>query len=178
MKPRITAEKLREVLHYDPETGIFTWLVSTSNRVKVGQRAGTLVKTARGGPRRNIKVLGRLYKEHHLAWLYVHGVWPEMLDHKDGNGTHNWIENLRPCTLGQNNANRKLDRRSNSGYKGVVLHKVSGRWRAYIRSNGNMTSLGYFDTPELAHAAYCKAADMLHGEFSNHGTHKCATANT
>jgi hypothetical protein len=172
--PHITQAKLREVLHYDPETGVFTWLKSTGQRAVVGARAGTQNPDGY----RYISVFCKTYKESRLAWLYVHGWLPPVVDHEDGVGNHNWIKNLRACTQVNNAANSKIRVTNKSGFKGVYWNKKGSAWETTICAEGKRTYLGRFDTPELAHEFRCLAADMLHGEFSNHGTHKCAHADT
>lgn len=92
------------------------------------------------------------------------------VDHIDGNGLNNQRSNLRTCTGSENMRNRGAASHNKSGFKGVTWHKKGGHWRATIRLNGKYTHLGYFDTPAEAHAAYCKAADELHGEFANYGS--------
>ena len=87
-------------------------------------------------------------------------------DHDDLNTLNNQKYNLRPCTRAQNMQNTVVKSNSSSGLKGVVLHKKSGLWMARIRANGKQILLGYFKTAELGHAAYCKAATELHGEFA------------
>jgi hypothetical protein len=171
MVKHITAEKLREVLHYDPETGIFTWLV-TRGKMNAGDRAGTEQKGYR-----SIKIFGRLYREARLAWFYVHGEWPKIAEHEDGDGLNNRIRNIRDSTQAQNVRNTKKKTNNKSGFKGVCFRKDIQKWGASIQTDGKQKHLGYFETPEDAHEFYCLAADMLHGEFSNHGIHKCAPAN-
>lgn len=158
-KPALTAERVRELLHYDPETGVFTWRVSGRGPAKVGSIAGT-IHTSKGY--RNIWVGGN-YKAHRLAWLYVHGVWPEgQIDHINHIKDDNRIANLREVTNGQNMQNRPHQRNSPSGFKGVLGRTRSGRWPAKIAANGKQYWLGMFDSPEQAYAAYCEAAARLH----------------
>lgn len=90
----------------------------------------------------------------------------QLVDHKDGNGLNNSRSNLRPCTYSQNQWNRKLNKNSTSGFKGVSFYKPSGRWLACIRANKEYIHLGYFDTPEEASLAYYEAAIYLHGNFA------------
>lgn len=172
--PHITAEKLREVLHYDPETGVFTWRVNISLKVKAGDIAGS----GHCGGYIEIGIFDRSYLAHRLAWLYVHGELPRKVDHDDGNKQNNRIRNLRKCTSAQNMANRRVSRSSKSGLKGVSWSKSNRKWVAFIGFEGKKRYLGGFDTPEIAYEAYCRAADEIHGEFANHGIHKCAHANT
>jgi len=156
----LTAERLRELLHYDPETGVFIWLVSTNGRIRVGDVAGHL--TAAGY--RRIKIDGRCYFSQRLAWLYVHGVFPfNQSDHRNGQRDDNRLCNLRDVDHSGNMQNRRRAHLQNkSGFLGVSLDKQRGKWTAIIQANGKKRNLGRFTSPELAHAAYLKAKRELH----------------
>ncbi len=91
----------------------------------------------------------------------------EQIDHIDGNGLHDWRENLRIATFTENRWNVKANIRNTSGFKGVTLDKRYGKWNAAIRANGKRYYLGMFGTAEAAHAAYVAAAKEKHGEFAN-----------
>lgn len=157
----LTPERLREVLHYDPDTGVFTWRSGPAQ----GRVAGWLETGPRTGYIR-IEIDGRAYMAHRLAYLYVTGEWPSRLDHIDNDKTNNRFANLRIATASQNAANRRKPRNNSSGYKGVSFYKKTGKWVAYIRHNYRHKTLGYFDTPEAAHAAYCAAAQRFFGEYA------------
>lgn len=102
---------------------------------------------------------------HQLAWLYVNGTWPpSQIDHIDGDGLNNKIENLRLANSAQNNSNRSFN--GAVGFKGVYWNKSGKAYRAQIQINGRRIYLGSFATPEEAHEAYVKAAKELHGEFA------------
>jgi hypothetical protein len=90
-------------------------------------------------------------------------------DHIKGIGVDNRRSNLRLATHAQNLMNRPQNSSNTSGYKGVSFNKHAKKWRAGITALGKTVCLGYFDTPELAYAAYCAAARELHGEFFNPG---------
>lgn len=154
----LTAARLRELLHYDPLTGAFTWRVNRGRLAKAGDVAGSPHSDGYVG----IKVDGRLYLAHRLACLYVTGVWPaDKLDHMvSGPGCNAW-KNLRPATHAQNMQNQRKARRDNkSGFLGVSPKR--GRWVASIQVDHKSRHLGYFDSPELAHAAYLEAKARLH----------------
>ena len=158
----LTHAELIRLLRYDPETGVFTWRVRRSNRVKAGDIAGSV---ARRGHLFyvEIRIHGRLYLAHRLAHFYMTGEWPEdEIDHEDGDGLHNRWLNLRPATHAQNAQNSKPKR---NGLKGVYLHKASGLWHARITANGKTESLGYFLSEVASHSAYKIASKRLHGEF-------------
>lgn len=144
----VTANRLRKLLDYNPDTGIFVWKLATTNRVKAGDAAGS--RGSDGYIR--IGVCGRIYKAHRLAWLYVHGDWPKMeLDHINGIKTDNRIGNLRDVTRSVNARNlHRAQRNSASGVLGVSLHKATGLWRAYKHRR----YLGYFKTVDAAKAAW------------------------
>ncbi len=157
-RQELTAEYLRSVLDYNPDTGIFTRKVSTSNRVKVGDVAGC--SNGRGYLR--IQVQSRDYQAHRLAWLYVNGEWPkDQLDHINRVRTDNRISNLRDVTQKQNQQNRSTNSDSTSGHPGVYWHKQSSKWRAQITHNKKNIHLGCFNTIEEAIAAR-KAAEKLY----------------
>lgn len=163
----LTAEKVRELLHYDPETGVLTRAIRTSNRVKTGAEAGTIHEVKAGQFYRYVCIGGRKYPAHRLAWLHFHGEWPEkQIDHKDGNGLNNRIANLRLASQTLNNANTKRRVDNASGAKGVCWSKRQGQWRAYIRSNGRQKHLGYFATVREAAEAYRRASVKLFGDFA------------
>lgn len=90
----------------------------------------------------------------------------ELTDHINMNKLDNRRENLRIATHSQNGQNQGLRPDNTSGFKGVSWYKKTSKWTASIYIYGRRKYLGYFDTPELAHAAYCKAAKELHGEFA------------
>lgn len=146
----LTAEKLRELLHYDPETGVFTRKVSTSNNVKTGDIAGRLVSD--GYIR--VKVRNIDYYAHRLAWFYVYGTWPkDQIDHINRDRADNRITNLRDVSCEQNHQNRSKSSNNMSGYPGVYWNKRRGKWRAHIKHSQNNVHLGYFETIEEAVAA-------------------------
>lgn len=90
----------------------------------------------------------------------------ELVDHVDGNKLNNSRANLRICTSSQNGMNRRRSGANTSGYKGVFWNKKDSKWEAQIKMNKVKHFLGYFDDPKEAHAAYCKAATELFGEFA------------
>ena len=154
----LTAEYLRSILHYDPETGIFTRKVSTSNRVKVGDIAGC----QDGLGYLLIRVCSRLHKAHRLAWLYINGSWPtDQIDHINRIRTDNRIANLRDVSHKQNHQNKSTQSNNTSGHPGVCWNKRDSKWVAKITHNYKHISLGYFATIEEALSAR-KAAEKLY----------------
>lgn len=105
---------------------------------------------------------------HRVVWELVNGpIPPKMeIDHIDGNRQNNDIANLRLATHSNNKWNTTKRSNNTSGFKGVTWFGRTKKWHARIRCHGKNTSLGYHNTPEEAHAAYCKAASELHGQFA------------
>jgi len=162
----LTAERLRELLHYESGTGKFTWRV---NRCKVhaGDVAGSLNKSLGCVM---ISVDGRLYYASRLAWLYQIGEWPaHQIDHRDGNPNNNRWNNLRLATHAQNQWNRGKNHNNTTGFKGVTWQKQRGKFAAHITVDGKHHYLGLFRSPKLASLKYRLAALKHHGEFANAG---------
>jgi hypothetical protein len=158
---RLSHKRLLEVLSYDPVTGVFKWLVSTSNRAPTGSVAGSVREDGI-----YITVDGTRFLAHRLAWFYANGVWPsDQLDHRDLDQTNNRIRNLRESTQGQNCCNVKIRRHCRSGIKGAHWHGQSGRWMAQIRVDNKRIYLGIFATPQEAGAVYAVASAKYHGDF-------------
>ena len=154
----LTAEYLRSILDYDQETGIFTWKVSTSRRVKTGDVAGS----QNGDGYLRIRLHNRLFLAHRLAWLYHFGEWPEdQIDHINRNRSDNRIYNLREVTNKQNQQNAGKRSDNKSGHPGVSWYKPYSKWRAQIMHNQKQIHLGYFSILEEAIAAR-KAAEKLY----------------
>ena len=157
----LTAERLRRLLSYDPETGVFTWLGSGTGR-RASDIAGTIVNGYF-----HIWIGDRSYKAHRLAWLYQTGEWPEgYLDHANMDKADNRWCNLRLATDSKNQANTHT--RFTGRFKGVDWNKKMKRYRALITVNGKQHFLGYFDAdkPHLAYAAYCIAARKAWGDYA------------
>lgn len=161
----ITQERLKAILSYDPLTGIFTYRINRSN-IKAGAIAGS----PNDGGYTLISIDNRHYRAHRLAWLYMTGEWPkEDVDHENTDPDDNRWENLREATDAQNLQNIGVPKHNTSGSKGASWREDRQKWRGSICSNSKWRHLGYFDTKEEAHAAYCKAARELNGEFANFG---------
>lgn len=153
----LTYERLRELLHYDPETGVWTWLARTTNRVDVGFVAGSM---SRG--KVSIRIDGKLHLSHRLAVLYITGDWPSgVVDHVNGDSGDNRWSNLRDVSQRVNLQNRRSPSSNNrTGLLGVS--RRNRRFQASIKVDGPRIYLGTFDTPEQAHEAYLAAKRRLH----------------
>lgn len=149
----LTVTRLRELTHYDPETGIFRWRVNRNNNAKKGDVLGKFSVSPDGYKTTMIDRKTQL--QHRLAWLYVYGEWPiNKIDHINRIKTDNRIRNLRCVTNDQNMQNMVKKSNNTSGYKGVHLVTTTGRWRAQLRVNGKRIDLGTYDTAKQAGDAY------------------------
>jgi len=161
-KADITQDRLRELLYYDPESGIFTWNVYMTSRARKGGVAGCV----NGDGYICIGLEKKLYVAHRLAFLYMLGKFPDaQADHINGNRTDNRWANLRNASLKENTQNRRSAPKSNKSTRllGVTFEAKSVLpWRARIKVNGKKLSLGTFATPEEAYAAYVAAKREFH----------------
>lgn len=161
VKNEITAEYLREQVHYDSETGVFIWKAHRKKRV-----VGAVATTKQNKGYLRIYLDGKNYYAHRMAWLYVFGSLPkETIDHKNGNRSDNRICNLREASLSQNLANRDVYNRT--GSRGVSYEKRTGKYTARITVGRKDYFLGTFDSKELAAEAFAEAAKNKHGEFAS-----------
>lgn len=158
----LTQDRLKELFVYNLETGWFTNRFSRG-RAGIGARAGS----STGHGYRRIIIDYEKHYEHHLAWLYVYGVYPDELDHEDRCRSHNWISNLREATHQQNchNADRTP---GESGLRGAYLNLRTSRWFSKIQIGHYTEWLGTFDTAQEAHEAFLAAEERHRGEFALH----------
>ena len=156
----LTQDRLKELLHYDPETGIFTRRVNRRGGAKAGVAVGYPDKTGY----MCFKLLGKHRKIHRLAFLYMEGVFPpDQVDHINGDRADNRWANLRHSNAQENAHNYGGPTSKNrAGYLGVSVTTCVRPYRACIGVLGKVKHLGNFTTPEAAHAAYLKAKDELH----------------
>lgn len=152
----ISLERLKELLSYDPETGLFKWLPRP--RIRAGKVAGNRME--KGYIR--IYVDGQSYQANILAWFYMTGAWPHAdVDHRDGNRANNRYLNLRDVSRSVNLENmRAAKSNSTTGLLGVK--RCRDRFQSAIMVRGKSIHLGTYQTPELAHAAYLIAKRKFH----------------
>ena len=159
----IDFNRLREVLDYNPETGIFIWKIKPCRNLKAGIKAG-----GASNGYAYIKISRRRYAAHRLAWAYVYNEWPALpIDHINGDSLDNRITNLRLATAAQNAQNVYQAQKNNShGKLGLSYDKKKRLWRARIGLNGKRIFLGKFKSQDAAYEAYLVAKRELH-PFSN-----------
>jgi hypothetical protein len=163
MKKTLTREMLHELLHYNPDTGVFVWRVRPkSTRINVGDEAGGI---SNDGYLR-IRINGFRHLAHRLAWLYVHGEFPpNFVDHINGSRQDNRLVNLREATRTENARNRARRRDNSSGFTGVSFDNKSKKWRAQCSLNGRRTRICGFSTPQEASEAYEQFIAAHWGDF-------------
>ncbi len=146
----LTQEELKQILDYNPETGIWIWKVVKSRRVKIGEKAGTIHPSGY----RHIIINGKNYSSSRLAFFYMTGRWPNPeIDHKNRIRNDDRWENLREATSNINNFNKKKIGNQNLP-KGVSKHQ--NKFQAQVQINGKRYYLGIYDTPEEASRTYEK----------------------
>jgi len=149
----LTQERLKELLSYDPETGIFTWLEANGPRAVVGERAGGIHHSGY----RYIQIDNVAYGAHRLAFLYVFGYLPENeVDHRDRVRHNNKFLNLREATRQCQNRNCGMLRNNTTGVKGISYEAPTGKWTAYISVGKKTKKLGRFY--DILEAAYHRFA--------------------
>ena len=162
----LTQARLKEVLDYNPETGVFRWRI-TVNRNKA--HAGTVAGWIRSNGYLMISIDKKEYRAHRLAWLYIYGKWPEnQIDHENQIRSCNAIKNLRDVTNAINCKNQRITKRNTSGITGVCWDKSRNKWLASIVVNYKQINLGRFEKIKDATRAR-KAAERKYGFHPNHG---------
>jgi hypothetical protein len=153
----ITSDELRKIMHYNPDTGFFTWHTRENpkkgwNKKYAGKYAGSKMVIGYW----SITINNKRYLRHRLAWLYMTGRWPiQQIDHISGDRGDDRFCNLREATISQNRMNRDFSKKNTSGYIGVRKH-VGGLWQVRVKRNGKIAYCAYFK--EIEEAAAARAA--------------------
>lgn len=162
---KLSQLRLKELLHYDPDTGIFT---------RAAMMPGSSIGSVCGTKKQNgyvVICVDRMYfRAHRLAWFYVHGTWPpEFIDHVNHIRHDNRISNLRCVSTRQNSLNTSLRSDNALGAKNVYFDKQAGKFGVKFTENGVQKLVGHFDSEALAKAAAKDYRERAHGEFCCHG---------
>lgn len=157
----ITQEELRDLLDYDPSTGLLHWKKKIARKIVVGQQAGCL---GSDGYIR-IRINGVLHLGHRVAWLHHYGNLPAIVDHRNLCRSDNRIINLRSANKSLNAMNSRSHRDAISTFKGVSWAKDKNKWHASICKGRKHFFLGYFDSEDEASQAYARASVLHHGEY-------------
>jgi hypothetical protein len=164
-KPILTQERLKELLHYDPDTGVFTWKTAVG-RGKDRQYAGAAAGRLRQDGYIRIGIGRMRYMAHRLAFVYKLGSMPAMfVDHINGIKHDNRWENLREATVSENGQNTRLPKGNNPLIGAYWRGGRRNKWEAQLCVAGVHRHLGYFDTAEEAHSAFV-AAKRIHHPFN------------
>lgn len=155
----LTQARLKSVLDYDPLTGVFTRLKSSTRPDRIGKPAGGVSPSGY----HRISVLGGYYQTHQLVWMWVYGRWPDgELDHKDRNRANNRLSNLVDGTKAMNQHNRGVQTNNCSGYRGVSWCNRTCKWVAQIRVNKKTHFLGRHTSAAKASEIYEAAKRIYH----------------
>ncbi len=177
----LTQAELKKSLHYCPDTGVFTWLKRNRSRF-VTEGALKAWNTSHQGKiagsfnYKGYRIIGLTvrsgkymrYRAHRLAWLYIHGEFPDITDHINGVRDDNRLVNLRNTTPRGNSRNAKIPCTNTSGILGVAWRVNKNKWLASIKVNRVVMGLGSFDNLFDAACAR-KSAEIKHGFHPNHG---------
>jgi hypothetical protein len=160
----MTQDELKQLLSYNPNTGVFVWVRSLNNRAPVGAVAGCVNPLGY----RQIRINGVIYLTHRLAWFYTHGEWPDSIDHINHKPGDNRLVNLRSVTHQENHRNQSRHKSNTSGYTGVYWSKQKGKWQARIKVDYKYIHIGFYDDINDAAAAR-REAEIKHNFHTNHG---------
>ena len=168
-KPILTQKRLKELLHYDPDTGVFTWLVYRNVNARVGGRCGHVEDRTLY---RWIYIDDAKHKSARLAFLYMKGRLPSAhMDHINHIRSDDRWCNLREVTQQENNKNKTMQTNNTSGVMGVHWKKAISKWGAKIVVNKKQIHIGYYSSINKATSAR-KAAEVKYGFHKNHGSLK------
>jgi len=161
----LTQERLKELLHYNPDTGVFTWKTRPSYSIHIGDIAGCVQKKNRYIV---IRINKSLHYAHRLAFLYMNGCTGEEVDHIDHNPSNNSYRNLRIVSHRENLQNRSMSVNNSSGHTGVTWFKRDKKWHSQINIQGRNIHLGYFD--DISDAIKARSdANIKYSFHKNHG---------
>lgn len=175
----IAPHLLRELLDYDPDTGVLTWKERGAEWFNAADRCAAwntrwagveaFTSSAHGGKYRSGRILDKKFYAHRVVWAWHYGAWPTgTIDHINHDTTDNRILNLRDVTHNTNSKNQTQSKRNTSGTTGVHWVESRGKWVAQIVAEGRCIFLGRYTTLKEA-AQVRKNAEIRYGFHENHG---------
>lgn len=160
----ISHSELQRLLHYDPETGIWTRRIATINSKPPGE---PFLPTHNHGYV-HIYVFKKKRLAHRLAVFYMTGEWPKgKIDHKNQNRANNSWKNIRPATQSRNAANSRIRKDNISGFRGVSWNATRKKWDVRITVKRKHIWLGRHADKNVAIETYKQAAIGYFGEFAS-----------
>ena len=178
----LTQNELKQIIHYDPDTGAVTWKhrpveffkrqrdCNAWNARYAGKVAGRIYQFDSGKSYRQLTLFGKTKREHRLIWLYMTGSEPtDQIDHDNGDGTDNRWDNLSDITGFQNNRNKRKPSDNTSGVVGVYWDKHYNKWLASLNCDGKRFNLGRY-TEWFDAVCARKSAENNHDFHKNHGS--------
>lgn len=176
-RPLPSRDVLRQMVHYEPETGEMTWKARTKEHIpddrvraiwntRFANKPAFMSRMQRGY--KYSPILGTRCYAHRVAWKIIHDEDPDVIDHIDGNPDNNRISNLRSVTQADNCRNQRMNSRNTSGYAGVYFDKPRGKWYVRFKKKERNLFCGYFKTCDEARTAR-KDLEVQAGYHPNHG---------
>lgn len=171
-RKQLTLDDVTKRINYNKQTGEFVWMIN-SGKGKVGMPAGNIWKEPKSKKSYlQIRILGKTYYAHRLAWFMVYNEWPkDQIDHVNGNGLDNSFKNLRSVSRSENMKNQRKPASNKSGFCGVCWDKRLMKWHVKIGHMGDSKHIGVFINKQDAIDARVKA-NMLYGFHPNHGSER------
>lgn len=176
MNNKLTQSRLKQLLNYDQDTGVFRWRI-THGRMNAGDVAGGIRagNAGDGGGYRCIRIDRAIYYGSRLAFLYMEGSFPNNhMDHINHNRSDNRWLNLREVTRKENSKNQSIPSNNKSGVMGVSWYKRYNKYVVHINVGGRKKFIGYYETLNKAKTAR-KKAEAKHNYHNNHGAIPCPT---
>lgn len=160
----LSQNELKRSVNYDRNTGIFTRIAGTK-----ASKSGSILGSKNSDGYLQIMINRKRYKSHRLAWFYVTGEWPkDQIDHINHDRCDNRFSNLRNASSSINSKNMSKFKNNTSGYNGVGWNKAKKKWHSYIRIDGKLKTIGYFNN--IKDAAYARIiTEKTVGFHENHG---------
>lgn len=163
----ISRQRLLHLFDVDLERGQLFWRRAPNGKRRAGDMAGCPAKDGGGKIYWVITIDRKIYRRGRLLFFLAHGRWPvPTVDHRDGDSLNDRQKNLREATYSQNSQNRSTHRKASALPRGVSRNAGKSRFKAKVVFQKRDYNLGYFDTPEEAHAAYLAKRKELFGEYA------------